>query len=195
MKDGNIASINKRNSYSKLRNRKFPITPSAYLTSSLSCISQRNITTRLPRNKKIDSVLNHYCRLLICFFGHCDLQAHVTFPSRVSDHTETEDATHVLTGLSSSELVWVLTNCATDALVLTGGGLGGCCWVCAKAGAAGEVRLTYSDRSISNWNTGANQSDQSRAHPEELYTVYRTMRRLQVKMENKRRQDDWFLKS
>ena len=57
---------------------------------------------------------------------------------------------HVLTGLSSWS-VWLLTNSAAGALVLTGGGLGGCRSVCAKAGAAGEVRLTYSDRSISNW--------------------------------------------
>lgn len=63
-----------------------------------------------------------------------------------------KDASHVLTGVSSGS-AWGLTNCATDALVLTGGGLGGCRWVCAKAGAAGEVRLTYSDRSISNWGT------------------------------------------
>lgn len=63
-----------------------------------------------------------------------------------------EDATRVLTGPSSWS-VWALTNCAAAALELTGGGLGGCRWVCAKAGAAGEVTLTYSDRSISNWGT------------------------------------------
>lgn len=122
------------------------------LTSSLSWLRQRNRTI-YQETKKIDSVLNSYCRLLIGFFCHCDLQAHTTFPSPVSDQAETEDATHVLTGLSGSMSVWVLTNCAEDALVLTGGALGGCCWVCAEAGAAGEVRLTYSDRSISNWGT------------------------------------------
>lgn len=63
-----------------------------------------------------------------------------------------EDAARILTGVSSGS-GWGLTNCATDALVLTGGGLGGCRWVVAKAGASGEVRLTYSDRSISNWGT------------------------------------------
>lgn len=72
-----------------------------------------------------------------------------------------EDANHVLTGLSSWS-VWALTNCVADALVLSGGGLGGCRWVCAKASAAGEVRLTYSDRSISNWRT-QEPTDQTRA--------------------------------
>lgn len=118
---------------------------------------------------------------------------HVTFPSRVSDHTET-DATSVLTGLSGSQSVWVLTNCAADALVLTGGGLGGCCWVCAKAGAAGEVRLTYSDRSISNWGTQgptnqtrAEQSQRSSTQFTGRWDVYRWKWRTD-------RQDDWFLK-
>lgn len=63
-----------------------------------------------------------------------------------------EDAPRVLTGASSGS-AWALTNCAAVALVLTGGGLGGCRRVVAKAGAAGDVRLTYSDRSISNWGT------------------------------------------
>lgn len=75
-----------------------------------------------------------------------------------------EEATRVLTGLSS----WSappLTNGAAAALVLTGGGggLGGSRWVCAEAG-AGDVRSTNSDRSVSSWGTkGANQSDQSTA--------------------------------
>lgn len=66
---------------------------------------------------------------------------------------QTEEATRVLTGLPS----WParsLTNSPADvALVLTGGGLGGCRWVWGRAGATGDVRLTYSDRSISNWGT------------------------------------------
>lgn len=66
---------------------------------------------------------------------------------------QTEEATRVLTGLPS----WParsLTNSPADvALVLTGGGLGGCRRVWGRAGATGDVRLTYSDRSISNWGT------------------------------------------
>lgn len=61
----------------------------------------------------------------------------------------------------------LLTNSpAGVALVLTGGGLGGCRWVWGRAGATAEVRLTYSDRSISNW--GAQEpTSQTREEPEE----------------------------
>lgn len=73
--------------------------------------------------------------------------------------------THVLTGLSS----WParsLANSAGGALALTGGGLGGCRWAWTRAGATGEVRLTYSDRSISNWGT-QEPTSQTREEPEE----------------------------
>lgn len=86
-----------------------------------------------------------------------------------------EEAPRVLTGLASGT-IWALTNSAADAFVLSAGclgGLGGCRWVCAEAGAAGEVRLTYSDRSISNWGT-QEPTNQSRAWPEKLYSA--TMR-------------------
>lgn len=50
----------------------------------------------------------------------------LVFPTPVSDQADMEDATRVLTGLSSCS-VWSLTNLAADvALVPTGGGLGGC---------------------------------------------------------------------
>lgn len=84
-----------------------------------------------------------------------------------------EEALRVLTGLASGT-AWALTNSAADPLVLTAGGLGGRRSVCATAGAAGEVRLTYSDRSISNWGT-QEPTNQSRAQPAELNSV--TMRR------------------
>ncbi len=96
------------------------------------------------------------------------------------DQADMEDATHVLTGLSSWS-VWPLTNSAADALALTGGGLGGCRSVFAKAGAAGEVRLTYSDRSISNWGT-QEPTNQTRAqHSQWSSTESTVTRRLQVK--------------
>lgn len=73
---------------------------------------------------------------------------------------------HVLTGLSSWS-VRSLTNWpAGVALVLTGGGLGGCRWVWGRAGATADVRLTYSDRSISNWGAQEPRS-QTREEPEE----------------------------
>lgn len=92
------------------------------------------------------------------------LQRPFKFPTPVSDQADMEDATHALTGLSSWS-VWALTNSAADALVLTGGGLGGCRWVVGRAGAAGEVRLTYSDRSVSNWGT-QEPTNQTREQPE-----------------------------
>lgn len=98
-------------------------------------------------------------------------------PVRVQ--ADMEDATRVLTGPASGS-VWALTNCAADALVLTGGGLGGCRSVLAMAGAAGEVILTYSDRSISNWGT-QEPTNQTRAEPDELYRAYGEDTRLQVK--------------
>lgn len=79
---------------------------------------------------------------------------------------QTEEATHGLTVLSSWQ-TWLLTNLPADVdLVLTGGGLGGCRWVWARAGATGDVRLTYSDRSISNWRTQEPMS-QTSVEPEE----------------------------
>lgn len=89
---------------------------------------------------------------------------------------------HVLTGLSSWS-VWLLTNSAAGALVLTGGGLGGCRSVCAKTGAAGEVRLTYSDRSISNWGAQepTNQSTAQHSIARAALQSLQVMRRRQVK--------------
>lgn len=89
---------------------------------------------------------------------------------------------HVLTGLSSWS-VWLLTNSAAGALVLTGGGLGGCRSVCAKTGAAGEVRLTYSDRSISNWGAQepTNQSTAQHSIARAALHSLQVMRRRQVK--------------
>lgn len=89
---------------------------------------------------------------------------------------------HVLTGLSSWS-VWLLTNSAAGALVLTGGGLGGCRPVCAKTGAAGEVRLTYSDRSISNWGAQepTNQSTAQHSIARAALQSLQVMRRRQVK--------------
>lgn len=88
----------------------------------------------------------------------------VRFPGPVSEQAaDMEEASRVLTGLSAQPL----TNSADAALVLTavGGGLGGSRWVCAEAGAAGDVRSTNPDRSVSSWGTkGANQSDQSTEH-------------------------------
>lgn len=105
-------------------------------------------------------------------------------PVRVQ--ADMEDATRVLTGPASGS-VWALTNCAADALVLTGGGLGGCRSVLAMAGAAGEVILTYSDRSISNWGT-QEPTNQTRAEPDELYRAYGEDTRLQVKKQQKQEQ-------
>lgn len=87
----------------------------------------------------------------------------VRFPGPVSEQAADMEASRVLTGLSAQPL----TNSADAALVPTavGGGLGGSRWVCAEAGAAGDVRSTNSDRSVSSWGTkGANQSDQSTEH-------------------------------
>lgn len=56
--------------------------------------------------------------------------------------------THALTG-PSRRSVWALTNSAAGAPVPTGGGLGGC----RRVVVVGEVRATYSDRSVSNWGT------------------------------------------
>ncbi len=91
-----------------------------------------------------------------------------------------EDATRVLTGLSSWSL-WALTNSAADALVLTGGGLGGCRSVCAKAGAAGDVRLTYSDRSTSSWGTQEPTNQSTAQHSQRSSTESTVMRLVQVK--------------
>ena len=87
---------------------------------------------------------------------------------------------HVLTGLSSWS-VWLLTNSAAGALVLTGGGLGGCRSVCAKAGAAGEVRLTYSDRSTSNWEHRSQPIRAQHSIARGALQSLQVMRRLQVK--------------
>lgn len=78
---------------------------------------------------------------------------------------QTEEATQVLTGLASWQ-AWLLTKWPADVdLELTGGGLGGCRWVWARAGASGDVRLTYSDRSISSWGTQEPMSE-TREEPE-----------------------------
>lgn len=92
------------------------------------------------------------------FRPRCHAEALVRFPDPISEWTDTEDATRVLTGPASWS-AWALSKSAADAVVLTGGGggvgggLGGCRWTRAKAGAAGDVRLTYSDRSTSSWRT------------------------------------------
>lgn len=80
------------------------------------------------------------------------------FPTLVETCRHIAGSTQVLTGLVSSAGC-PLTSSASDALVLTGGGgLGGCLWVVAKADAAGEVKLAYSDWPISNW-------EKNRIHP------------------------------
>lgn len=74
-----------------------------------------------------------------------------------------DGSTQVLTGLVS-RAGCSLTSPASDALVLTGGGgLGGCRWVVAKAAAAGEVKLTYSDWQISNWEEKQDPAHQTTA--------------------------------
>jgi len=51
-----------------------------------------------------------------------------------------------------------------------GGGLGGCRWVVAKAAAAGEVKLTYSDWPISNWEKNRIQPVRPQ-HCQQSYTL------------------------
>ena len=76
-------------------------------------------------------------------------------------------ALQVLTG-SDSSVGCSVTSSASDALVLTGGGLGGCrLVVVAKADAAGEVKLTSSDWPIRNWEKNRNRPE----HYQQSYTL------------------------
>ena len=84
-------------------------------------------------------------------------------PGSICKHID--GSSQVLTGSDSSVGCPVISS-ASDALVLTGGGLGGCRWVVvAKADAAGEVKLTSSDWPISNW-------EKNRIRPEHYQQSY-----------------------